>query len=190
MFRSSLLTLCLVSGMAQANWQLDPAQSNLNFVSVKNDVISETHRFTALSGTWQDDGQFTIEIQAASVDTAIPIRNERLQAHVLAAAEHPQIVAKGQVAADVLTTLHVGQTLNQSIPFKLQLAGVTTDINASVTLVKLSDTKLLAYTQSPILLNSKTLKVEPGIAKLQELAKLNRIDLVVPVTFSVQFTKQ
>ena len=60
---------------SQAAWQLDQAQSQLRFVSVKNGVVAEVHQFSQLSGNWADDGKVTVQIPVITLDTLIPIRN-------------------------------------------------------------------------------------------------------------------
>jgi len=45
------LALALSSSVATAaDWALDNSQSGLHFVSVKNELVAETHQFSQLSG--------------------------------------------------------------------------------------------------------------------------------------------
>jgi len=43
MMRKFVLALALCASSAHAAWQLDNDQSSLKFVTVKNDVVAETH---------------------------------------------------------------------------------------------------------------------------------------------------
>ena len=70
-----LLTLSLVT---QARWQLDSDASNLSFISIKNGTIVETHTFSTLSGEVGNDGNAAVIIALSSVQTLIPIRDERM----------------------------------------------------------------------------------------------------------------
>ncbi|PTB84602.1 YceI family protein, partial [Pseudidiomarina aestuarii] len=53
---------------------------------------------------------------------------------------------------------------------------------------RLDADELLVTTTSPVLINANTFKFSAGVEQLRTIAGLNSIDLVVPVTFSVQLT--
>lgn len=183
-----VLALALAAGSAQAAWQLDSAQSSLHFVTVKNDVVAETHRFTQLQGQWADDGQFRVEIPVQSLDTQIPLRNERMLEHLFQAKQYPLIQATGTLPANKVAALKTGDTLNEKVDMALTLLDQTQTVVVDLALVKLADNRVLAYTKAPVLVKATEFKLDGGVAKLQALAKLNRIELVVPVNFSVQFS--
>ena len=42
------------AGSARAQWELDGARSALNFISIKNNSVAETHGFAALLGYIRD----------------------------------------------------------------------------------------------------------------------------------------
>ncbi len=50
--------------VSAANWQLDSSQSSLHFISVKNELVAESHQFSQLSGKW--DGE--------NASVSIPVR--------------------------------------------------------------------------------------------------------------------
>jgi len=72
------LALALAAPAALADWQLDNGDSTLDFISVKKSTVGEVHHFKQLSGSITDAGQASVDIELASVETNIPIRNERL----------------------------------------------------------------------------------------------------------------
>lgn len=183
----SLLAAMLVSVSSHAAWQLDNSQSALRFVTVKNSLVAETHSFKSLSGTWSDDGVVNVSIDVKSLDTLVPIRNERMLEHLFHAAKFPMISATTRVDPNLVTKLAVGATTQQKAELKLTLLDQTQTVMVDLQLVKLADNKVLAHTQSPVLVNAATFKLDAGVAKLQEIAKLKTIELVVPTTFSVVF---
>lgn len=187
--RKLALALALMAGSAHAGWQLNNQQSSLKFVTVKNDVVAETHSLKKLSGQLNDDGSFTVSIDVASLDTLIPIRNERMLEHLFKAKQFAAITASGKVEAGKLASLATGASLLETLPLQLTIAGVTQTVNAAVKIVKLSDKQLLAFTEAPVLVKAADFKLESGVKTLQDLAKLNRIELVVPVTFQVTFSQ-
>ena len=81
--RNSLICLAvaalLLSPATWADWTLDNAGSRLSFVSIKATNVAEVHTFDALSGSVGGDGHARVVIQLASVNTLIPIRDERMR---------------------------------------------------------------------------------------------------------------
>ena len=184
-----LVALALTAGYAQAGWQLDPAQSSLRFVSVKNDVVAETHSFKQLQGQWADDGQFSVQIPVQSLDTMIPIRIERMLEHLFNASKFPQIKATGTLDTGKIGALKIGAIHSEKVELTLTIVDQTQKVTADISVVKLADNRLLAFTKAPVLVKATDFKLDGGVKKLQDIAKLNRIELVVPVSFDVQFSR-
>lgn len=184
------LALALTSTLASAaNWQLDNSQSSLHFVSVKNDVVAETHQFKQLSGSW-DGNNVVVNIAVNSLETNIPIRNERIWQYVLQAEQFAAISIKATLAETETAKLAAGQSVVKTLPLNVTIGAETSELSAAVRLTKLSDTTIAASSETPLMLNTNSYKLGAGVAKLQELAGLKRIDPLLPVSFSVQFTQQ
>lgn len=184
------LVLALTSTLASAaNWQLDNRQSSLHFVSVKNDVVAETHQFTDLTGSW-DGKKVSITIPVNSLETQIPIRNERIWQYVLQAEQFASIAVSAALPGTTTDALAIGASVVVKLPLNVTIAAETVEINAAVRITKLDDNTLLAATQAPLMLNTNSFKLAAGVSKLQELAGLKRIDPLLPVSFTVQFIKQ
>jgi len=169
-------------------WSLEQQSARLSFASVKNDHIAEMHRFTALSGAWAGSN-ISIRIPVSSLDTLIPIRNERMAEHLFNAAEHPIISVTANLQPSQIATLKVGDSLILELVLTLEIAGQRGQVPAMVQIVKATEKRLLASTVQPIMIAGNTFGLTEGIEKLRELAGLSSIDLVVPVTFSVAFTQ-
>ena len=73
------LMLLINNPIAISDWKLDPHGSHIGFASIKNDLIAENHTFTQLAGTVSTEGIAQIEVTLGSVETLIPLRNERAQ---------------------------------------------------------------------------------------------------------------
>lgn len=178
-----------VAFTCQADWQLEPASSQLRFVSVKNGSVAEVHSFKQLSGVWSEDGKVTIQIPVTTIDTLIPIRNERILEHVLQAKKYPNITATASVKSEALADLVVGSSMQYGTELSVTLLDKTQTLPVQLTLTKLSEGKIQASTTAPVMINSTAFKLDTGVRKLQEIAKLNDIELMVPVTFSVEFSR-
>ncbi len=188
--RLILGAIALTSAFAsQADWTLDPAQSQLRFVSVKNAVVAEVHKFTQLTGNWADDGKVTVNIPVATLDTMIPIRNERMLEHLFKANTFPNISAAAMIAPQLTSDLMVGGSMQYSTDLRLTLLDQTQTLPVQLTLTKLSADKIQASTTAPVLVNSSAFKLDGGVRQLQQIAKLNDISLLVPVTFNVVFQR-
>lgn len=170
-------------------WKLDADNSTLHFVSVKNDVVAETHRFTELTGELTD-GALEISIPVSSLDTAIPIRNERMLEHLFKAAKFEFVTATAQVPAEIYSSTTTSGSLPAIIPMTVFIAGESVELEAVVQVSRIGTDRVVATTSQPILINAQEFKLIEGINKLQEIAGLNAIDHVIPVTFTVQFERE
>ena len=74
-----LAVVAFIAAPAWADWTLNNEQSQLSFISIKKGDVAEVHRFDQLSGSFGGKGNIELTIQLASVDTAIPIRDERMR---------------------------------------------------------------------------------------------------------------
>lgn len=174
---------------SQAAWNLDSAASSLRFATVKNDTVAETHKLTKITGNWQDDGKVTVAIEVSTLDTLVPIRNERMLTHLFEAAKYPQIHADAEVKPELIQTMAVGSHQLLKTDLTVTIRDQKQTINAELSVSKLTDGRIVVGTIAPVLVNAKSFQLDGGIAKLKDLAKLQSIDLVVPVTFEVTLNK-
>ena len=189
MKKLALIVAAALSFSAAADWSVNSAQSSLNFVSVKNDVVAETHSFKDLTGKLTEAGEFSVAIPAMSIDTIIPIRNERILEHVLAAKQYATINAKGKVDSKVLTGLKTGDSVVVDQALDLTLLTQTQSLTAKVKVTKVSDSQLVVTTIAPIMLDVNKFELNAGVEKLRELAGLKAISPMVPTTFSLVLVK-
>jgi YceI-like domain. len=188
LFASMCTAALFVPSVNADTWQLDSDNSVLNFVSVKNNHVAETHRFTDLQGTWNDN-RVSIEIPVVSLDTQIPIRNERMLEHVFQSSEYSVVTATATLEDDVLMAMAVGESVPLAVELDVYIAGESETVSAYLQLTRLATDRFLATTTQPVIIDTKAFSLVAGVDKLREIAGLSRIDYSVPVTFSVQFTQ-
>lgn len=183
------VALFVSTGMAQAgghaNWALDAESSRVAFGSVKADVVGEVHHFTSLSGAISEQGDATVEIDLASVQTNIDIRNERMMKWVFT--NGPKAVLSAGVDMEALKTLAVGDTLTMSVDGSLSLNGSELPIQTDLFVARLADNKIMATTDGMVMLSMEQAGLTAGIDKLMELAGLPGITRVSPVTLRLVF---
>lgn len=185
-----LLALLGASPWAAADWQLNAKDSALNFLSTKNASVTELHAFQSLSGDWVGD-KAKLTIDLASVETQVPIRNERMKEHLFEIQQHPQATVELTLDAKAIEALQVsGALVDMPVLAHVDLHGVKKDQNAKLRVFKLSEHKLLVTTLEPVLLNPADFNMQTGLNKLLEIAKLSSITSIVPVTFSLVFDQK
>ena len=171
----------------QSGWVLDEAQSVLSFVSIKAGNIAEVHRFKELTGHISVDGKATLQINTASIDTAIPIRDERMQAFLFETEIFPRIRIESDLGLETVQRVAQGKVVQDSTPAVVTLKDRTIDVQAEVLATPLANGNILVTTTKPILLNANAVGLAAGVEKLREIAGLPGISQAVPVTFTLIF---
>ena len=174
--------LCLAAG-ARADWQVDNDRSVLAFVTVKAGDAAEVHRFGEIAGQVADDGTVSIEIDLASVDTLIPIRDERIRDLLFETARFPAASLSAQLDAGRLAGLAVGETEAMPVNFVLSLKEHELPLLAQVLVARLSERDVLVASLKPVVVNAPSVGLVEGVEKLREIAGLPSISKAVPVTF-------
>ncbi|MEO0487443.1 MAG: YceI family protein [Pseudomonadota bacterium] len=188
MIRFALAT-ALVLGATHATaemWTLDGASSKVGFGSVKSDVIGESHSFSGLSGTVSEDGMVNLTLDLTTVDTAIDIRNERINTHVFQVAPTAQLVA--EVDMDAMSGMAVGDTMTSVVEGSLMFLGQEVYVDLPVITARLSEDRVLIVSDGVTYLSTEELGIDAGVDKLMELAGLPSIDRAVPVTVRFLFS--
>jgi polyisoprenoid-binding protein YceI len=187
---TAVLFLSSLSGAVFAGWQLDSERSSVQFITVKNSAVAESHSFADVSGAIDDVGKVTLSIGLDSVETLIPIRNERIREFLFETADFATADITATVDNTVLETAAAEGVVSQDITITLSLHGVSKTIVVAVILVGSDSGTLLAVTASPILVNAADFALDGGVEKLRELASLKSISTAVPVTFQLQFVPE
>jgi YceI-like protein len=175
------------SSHAFAVWNLDSKSSSLSFVSTKAVDIAEVHHFTELAGRISDKGKAVITIGLASVETGIPIRNERMLKMLFEADKYPLATVRSKIDMETIDTISPGSSKRLTTELMLDLHGAQVAIDATVLVVKLDDDVLLVTSTAPVILNAGSADLADGIEALREVASLPSIGSAVPVSFVLVF---
>ncbi|PAJ74806.1 hypothetical protein CJF42_08330 [Pseudoalteromonas sp. NBT06-2] len=182
------LALCLFSTATFAHWNLDNELSRVNFVSVKNNTIGESHYFKKLSASINDGGLFKLEINLVSVETLIPIRNERMQKFLFNTEVFPKLNLTSDLSSQ-LKNLKKGQSSILKTKADLALNGINKLITIEVLATQLANGDIVVTSFMPVIINPSDYNLTSGIDKLQELAKLPAITHSIPVSFVLTLKK-
>ena len=118
-----------------------------------------------------------------SVETNIGIRNERMKTMLFEVGLYPDAVITAQLDAEAIAAMSDGGVTNVALQIDLHGQTVTKDAALNVAV---SDQGVSATTAQPILLTAAEFGLEGGVAALQEIAGLNAISRVIPVTVALQ----
>ena len=179
--------MLLACGMlAVGDWKVDPKGSHIGFASIKNDLIPENHTFTEISGTVSDEGIAQINVKLASVETLIPIRNERMQNMLFNVSEFPTASIRSQVPIDQISIIAEGDNLTLNIDIVIDLHGNELRKSVPVKVTKIGNNKYDVTSLGPIIVHASQFSLSGGVESLRQIAGLLSIDLMVPVTFDLR----
>jgi polyisoprenoid-binding protein YceI len=186
-FKSVFLVSLLCSApLAMADYQLEKVSSSVNFLSTKNVNVTESHTFDNFSGSITEDGALTLLIDLSSVNTLIPIRNERMQTMLFNAAAFPRAKFTAQLD-DSLLNLTPGERKLASVEGELSLSGATSKLTFDIVVTGLKNGQLSAATVKPTVINAADFGLTGGLEALREIAMLQNISQTVPFSFYVVF---
>jgi polyisoprenoid-binding protein YceI len=173
-----------------AAWQVDPAQSQLNFVTVKAGQpgvggVSEVQSFGGFTGGIDQKGQVNFSVNLASVATGIEIRDERLRTLLFNVKATPSATFSAQVEPAPIRELAAGASRDVEVNGQLSLAGQAKPVAAKLRVTRLSADKLLVVTSAPIVIDAQQFGLKAGVEALRESVGLGFLASSAPVTFSL-----
>lgn len=183
----ALLALIGLSNSVFADWHLDNSHSELSFLSTKKAQVTEMHHFKTLSGSVSDLGSVNIQIDLNSVETLIPIRNQRMQEFLFKTDVFPTANLSAQLEPALLNRLEKGSVIKLTLPAELELHGQKQTLTVSVLVMKDINNQITVASTKPVLVYAASFGLIEGINKLQSLAGLDSITHNVPVTFNLSF---
>jgi polyisoprenoid-binding protein YceI len=184
--RTIFIAFSLICYSANAHWKLVGAESNVSFVSTKNQHISEIQQFKTLKGEFSPEGLLQLEIDLTSIDSGIEIRDTRMREKLFLVDKFPAANLTAQLPNSVLT-LAKGHSIAVILPAELNIMGIIKTISVTVQVTRKTDNGIVATSTQPILISAADFGLASGIKILQKLAGLSGIGLTVPVNFNLVF---
>lgn len=191
--RHSILTLALsgmlISTAALADWSLDPARSHLSFVSIKANNVAEINSFQDIQGTIDSSGQVTVALMLDSVETLIPIRNERMRQALFETTNYKEATLKAKIDPKAIAELAVGTITHINAEGSLSLHGQSQPMTLSLQVAHVAPGTLMAATAKPLIVDAAKFGLSEGVEKLRDVVGLASISQAVPVSFVVTFVE-
>ena len=141
-----------------------------------------------MQGNIAEDGEATLSIDLTSVDTAIAIRDTRMQEMLFETSRFASATLTAKVNTKVLQQAAAGAIQTYDLTGKLNLHGLEADVSVPVLIVPAADGRLVVTSLKPVLVQADQFELTAGIQKLRDIAKLERISEVVPVNFTLIFS--
>lgn len=194
MFNRSLaqtLAFLLLAGAAlsaRADWYLDGESSRLSFISTKNANLSEVQRFLVLHGKVEPSGLAQVEVEMDSVNSGIPLRDERMRKDLFEIQTFPEALITAQIDLRPINDLAPGAQLELRLPLTVNLHGKQHEYNAELLATRLDDRRFQVVTLEPLVINAEDFDLAPGLESLRKVAGLSAISLSVPVGAVLIFT--
>lgn len=186
----AIAVLALWTAPASADWTLDNDGSRISFVSTKAGMAAEVHGFEAVGGRVDADGNATISIDLDSVNTAVPIRDERMRTLLFETEQNPTATLAATVDMDALNALEAGQETAMLAEGQLMLRGKVISLTIDMTVARLSENRILVASRKPLVVNAGQLDLLDGVEKLREVVGLPSISPAVPVSFVLAFDRE
>jgi len=184
---TAMLFLLSLAGQAVAGWSLDPARSHLAFVSIKSEDIGEVHSFTEMTGTIAEDGQVEVALMLDSVETLIPIRNERMREFLFKTTRYAEATLTAKVDPAVVAGMKPGDISTIAAEGVLSLHGEEQPMILSLQAAKVADDTVMVASTKPLIVDAAKFGMTAGVEKLREIAGLQSISNAVPVSFVMTF---
>jgi len=175
--------------VTEGAWTLDAATSRLAYVSIKAGEIAENNAFETLAGTVAADGTATLEIDLASVNTGVDIRNERMREIFFDVANNPKASVTAKLDPAAFAGLAVGQSLTRPLEAKLALKGVEAPLATEVLVTRVAEDRVTVVPTAPVIVTTDMFELTDELGELRALAQLPSITPAVPVTFTLAFTR-
>lgn len=166
---------------SKSEWILSPQQSTLSFITTKNKVLTEEHIIKFKSG-FLNNNNFHAAIELNTVDTLIPIRDQRLKEVLFQVEKYPT----AEVSSFVPSPVRSAQP--KKLEFTLNLHGHQRQYEALV-LVQMVADNLVVINYDPISVSAKDFGLDAAVQKLTKIANLQSINYDVLVNFKLVFEK-
>jgi polyisoprenoid-binding protein YceI len=181
--------------VAAPGWRLEPAQSSLSFVTTKAGqpgvaAIAEVQAFRRFSGELNSQGRIQFNIDLASVDTGIDIRDERLRTMLFNVGATPQATFSAQIEPALLRELGAAGVRDMDLNGQLTLAGQSKPVVAKVRVGALGAGLIGVSTRAPIVVNASDFGLRAGVEALREVMGLNMLSAAAPVSFALVMRQQ
>ena len=172
-----------------SSWNLLGDESKINYASIKNNNLMENNIFEILEGSVNLDGSAEFLINLNSVNTNNDIRDERLRNILFKTETYPIAKVTSLINLSDYENLSVGSSIIKNFNFKITFHGLTGSFEAEMEIFRLGMNKVLVKNIEPVIVDGGDYGLHTEFKQLQQLAGLDSVVPVVPVTVSLLFER-
>jgi len=191
----ALFAMPLICGLfltrpAMAEWKINSQRSELYFVTTKagaagTAAIQEVQSFKKISGTVDDGGNISVNIEPGSIDTGIEIRDQRLREMLFNTVTYPVATFSGKVNPAEIKNLSIGNSRELDLKGQITLCSQSQPLIAKVRVTKITGNQLRVETRTPFIVNAADFGLKNGVEALRKVMGLNVLSSAAPVSFSL-----
>lgn len=186
MLRTVVILFYLVAAdHVLADWEMVKQVSTVSFGTVKNETVSELHKFTEFKGLVRNSGLVRIEIDLLSVDTGIEIRDERMRSILFGDAT--RAVYKANMEMRRVTDVPIGESIEIDLDGLLELNDYSKALPLKVRVTHLTSGSYQVETVAANTIDLSSFGFTPGIEQLRSIAGLNAISMLITLEFNLVF---
>ena len=178
----------IATGSARAqDWLLNASASRFYMQTAKANAVIETHQFTGLDGGVTKDGDAIVKIDLISVKSGIDVRDVRMRFLLFQTFKFPEAEVTAKLDMSKLQQLVSTIRITYPLKFKLNLHGVSREIEAPVTVTRISDKSVSVSSAQPIIITAESHDLAAGVVKLSEAVNGTPIVSAASITFDLVF---
>lgn len=181
------LIYIVVANHALADWEMVKNASSVSFGTVKNETVSELHKFTEFRGSVQNNGVARIEIDLLSVDTGIEIRDQRMRDFLFA--DSFKAIYNANMEMQRITSIPIGESVELKLDGSLDLNGRSMEMPLKVRVTNLKSGSFQVETMAANKIDVSIFGFTEGIEQLRSIAGLNIISPIVTLQFKLEFER-
>ena len=141
------------------------------------------------SGKVTESGKAEFIVYLDSVDTDNDIRDPRMRKILFDTETYPTARASADLNMAQFDELAIGQTKTVLLDLTLELHGIAEQFDFNALVTRVGPNKVRVVNKAPLLIDAEDFGFEAGLAKLQQLAKLESITPVVSATVALTFER-
>jgi OOP family OmpA-OmpF porin len=169
------------------DWALNPSASHFYMQTAKANAVIETHSFTGLDGSITNDGDAIVKIDLLSVKSGIDVRDVRMRFLLFETFKFPYAEVTAKLDMGKLQELTRNIRVSYPLKFKINLHGVTREMESPVWVTRLTDKSVSVATEQPVIVTAESHDLAAGVVKLSEAVNGTPIVSAASITFDLVF---
>lgn len=190
MFKPRVLIIAILGSLAAlaacaergGDWTLDPENSSLTFVSVKNESVLEASHFATLTGSVSAEGNGHLAAQTETVETFVDERNGRMVEHFFQSRQHPQLSVDTQLDLSDYDDMDIGETRRAELTLTVTIVSTPRTLYADVFVTRAGDDTVIVATAEPVMVDARDFGLGNAVELLESLAGLDSVSPTAAVS--------